>query len=414
MIARYYEASYSGLIYFVTNSFALVVALASLSLESGVAYYAASKEIATSSLANFCFTWSILATVVSFVILKIAVEKNLLSPLYGQHYFSAVCYISGCMLVNFFSTSFYALKNFATPNIIMSVINLTLIGIIPFAGTSIISESSYIHIYFGGFLVQGISVAIVFYVQNGQFRAKFFPSKHSLKKIFKYGLIAFLANLLFFLVYRVDYWFVEKHCTPEALGNYIQVSKLAQMLLILPSIMASAVFPAIVTNEENKLIEKIKIIARSSLLLYIFICGFLTATGHWLFPFIFGKSFSEMYVTFLLLVPGILSLAMLYPVTAFYAGVKKISLNIIALLLALTIILSGNILLTPKYGIAGAAAASTAGYFTYHIFLTGLFRKKYAIHIKDFYGITMVDFYRVKEMILEKIRARNQDSKKSI
>lgn len=409
MIARYYEASYSGLIYFVTNSFALIVALASLSLESGVAYYAASKEIALSSLANFSFTWSVLATVVSFVILKIAVDKNLVSSLYQQHYFSAICYISGCMLVNFFSVSFYALKNFATPNVIMSAVNLALIGIMPFAGKTIISEGFYIHIYFSGFLIQGILVAIVFYIQYGGAHASFLPSKHNLTKVFKYGFIALLANLLFFLVYRVDYWFVEKYCTPEALGNYIQVSKLAQMLFILPAILASAVFPATVNADEKKIVYKIKIIMRSSLLLYIFICAFFVITGKWLFPFIFGKSFSEMYTPFLLLIPGILALAMLYPLAAYFAGIKRIRINVLALLLALIIIVSGNLVFTPLYGIKGAAIVSSAGYFVYHTFLAWRFRKENGLTIKDLYAITLSDFLRMKQMIVENVKTRYEN-----
>ena len=406
MIARYYEASYSGLIYFVTNSFALVVATASLSLESGVAYYTASGKISASVLANFSLVWSVLATVIVSFIIKFAISQGWVPVLYNDHLFSAISYIAGCLLVNFFTAAFYALKNFALPNIIMTVVNLLLICLVPLTGTTFISESSYIYIYFAGFLAQGVLVTLFFYTKYGFDVQRILPTTPELLKIFRYGFIALAANLLFFLVYRIDYWFVEKYCTPEALGNYIQVSKLVQMLFILPMIMASAVFPSIVEQREKKLGEKIKIIASSSLLLYLFICVLFALTGYWLFPFVFGKTFSEMYYPFLMLIPGVLALVMLYPISAYYAGLKKIKLNVMALTLALVVIILGNLIFTPIYGIVGAASVSSAGYLAYHLFLTWYFRKEYGLSVKNFYTITFSDFSRMKQMVIENINNR--------
>ena len=62
------------------------------------------------------------------------------------------------------------------------------------------------------------------------------------------------ANIVFFLVYRVDYLFVNASpvCTAADLGNYIQVSKLGQLLLIIPQIIASVIFPRTASGIERK------------------------------------------------------------------------------------------------------------------------------------------------------------------
>lgn len=403
MIARYYEASYSGLIYFITNSFALIVTIGSFSLESGVAYYIAAGQISTSKLANFSSYWTLLSTALSLLAIAICLSRGLISEIYSKYFFAAMCYVGGCMLVNFFSGAFYALKKFYYPNIIMIVINILLIILFPVIGRRS-GKELYINIYFGGFLLQGILVAGLFYKKYGSSNILQLPAKKDLIKIFRYGFLAFMANLLFFLVYRVDYWFVQKYCTSTQLGNYIQVSKLAQLLFVVPSILASAVFPIIVGKKEQAIGEKIKIISRSCLLLYLFICLLLVATGYWLFPFIFGKSFSEMYKPFLLLVPGILALVMLYPLTAYYAGMKRISLNIKGMLLSLIIIVAGNFIITPVYGIEGAALTSSLGYIGYHGYLTWYFRKEHAISVKDFYGVTIADFYRARSIAIENLK----------
>ena len=56
------------------------------------------------------------------------------------------------------------------------------------------------------------------------------PCPPILKIVIRYSLFALMANLIYFLVNRIDYWFVEHYCSAEDLGNYIQASKLAQML----------------------------------------------------------------------------------------------------------------------------------------------------------------------------------------
>lgn len=402
MIARYFEASHSGLIYFVTNSFALIVAISSFSMESGVAYYSASGEVPILRLANFSLWWTLIATTVVFVVLKVAGYFELIPESYNQLFFPAVCYVAGCLLVNFYMAAFYSRKNFRLPNIVLICVNLVLAILVPFSTGMLFSIQTYVDIYFLGFLLQGLLITFFFYIRYAKPSLFQLPSRAAFSKLAKYSMTAFLANVLFFLVYRIDYWFVEYYCTSDALGNYIQVSKLTQTLFILPSMIASAVFPAIVSSAESRISEKVATIARVLLLIYLSICLLLAATGYWLFPFVFGKTFGDMYAAFLLLIPGILVLVMMFPVTAYYAGVKKIRLNVIALFFSLIFIIMGNLMLTPQYGINGAALASTVGYIVYHVFLVFFFLRENTLSYLRFYRIKKSDFSQVKKMITEK------------
>jgi len=401
MIARYFEASNSGLIFFVTNSFALIVTLSSLSMESGVAYYVASGEIPLPGLANFSLWWILLSTIAAFFLLPVFIHFRILPPSDTQYLLPAICYVAGCMLVNFFAAAFYSKKNFALPNIILSVVNVILLILVPVSDGRLFSFDTYVNIYFAGFLAQGVLIAVLFYIKYGNLLLLQFPVRSGIVKIVRYSMTAFLANLLFFLVYRIDYWFVESYCSSSALGNYIQVSKLGQTLFILPSMVASAVFPAIIKPEEHRLGEKVATIARVLLLIYLFICLILALTGYWLFPVVFGETFSDMYVAFLLMMPGILVLTMLFPVTAYYAGVKKISVNVVSLFCALIIIIAGNIVITPRYGINGAALVSSVGYIFYHILIISFFLKENTISYLRFYKIRMSDFSKLQQMIID-------------
>ena len=52
-IARIYEASQSGWIYFISNNFYLVILLGGLSLDSSITYFSASNKVSQHKLAFF-------------------------------------------------------------------------------------------------------------------------------------------------------------------------------------------------------------------------------------------------------------------------------------------------------------------------------------------------------------------------
>ena len=214
-------------------------------------------------------------------------------------------------------------------------------------------------------------------------------------------MLAFFSNLVFFLLYKIDYWFVNKYCNPEDLGNYIQVSKLAQMFFIVPGILAGALFPLIAGNHVGKIEDVLKMLSRTIFFFYLIGCGVLVLIGKWLFPFIFGESFSGMYSAFLFLIPGILALSTLYTLTAYFSGRNKITVNLKGSLLALIFIVAGDAMLIPKYGIAAAAAVSSLGYIIYHIYVLYTFNRIHKSGVIDFFYFKASDLKRLKESLLQ-------------
>ena len=214
-------------------------------------------------------------------------------------------------------------------------------------------------------------------------------------------MLAFFSNLVFFLLYKIDYWFVNRYCSLEELGNYIQVSKVAQMFFILPGILAGALFPLIAGNHIEKIENALKIISRTIFFLYLSGCVVLIIIGKWLFPFVFGESFSGMYRPFLFLIPGILALSTLYTLTAYFSGKNKISVNLKGSLLALIFIITGDAILIPKYGIIAAAAVSSFGYIVYHIYVLYTFNRMHHSGVIDFFYFRLNDLKKLKESIFK-------------
>ncbi len=407
LIARHFQASLSGSIYYISSIYALVLLFSSLSLESGVTYFAARNEIPVYKLFNFSIVWSLFIGLISFFVVYLFFADAYQGISGTLMIVSSVSFICGNLLTTYCSGFFYARNNFVIPNCINIICTIILIVLIPYNGKAIIpaiTNENYFYIYFSSFLVQGVCLAIaakLMYIKTG---IPHFISLSEFRLLFRYCAMAFAGNIIYFLLYRVDYFFVEHYCTTEQLGNYIQISKLGHLFFILPVILASAVFPLTAGGQKEGINHLLTLLSRTILFLYIITCLVLVFTGTWLFPFVFGESFSDMYLPFLLLVPGILAFSGLFTLTAYFAGKNQIKTNIIGSVYALTIILIGDILFIPRYGINAAALVSSIGYIVYQGYIIIVFKKEFKTPIHEFFLIRFSDFKEIKKSVISSIR----------
>lgn len=406
LIARHYQASVSGEIFYLINLYAFIILIAGISLESSMGYYVSKNEISIVKLLNFSLAW-ILVIAFGLFIYMLSI-KNFYT---NRINILAVTFICGNLLSNYCAAMAYAKRNFFLPNIINISINISLIGIlflIKFIKPAIISDNTFIMIFFCSFLLQGIVNVFalgITYTKNWRLT---FPTNVEFKKLFRFGLIAFAANIISFLLYRIDYWFVKEYCDAADLGNYIQASKLAQVFFILPGMLAGIIFPLTAGGHRQYVNDMLATISRLIFMFYIFTCGILASTGYWLFPALFGTSFKNMYIPFLLLIPGILALSTLYTLTAYYAGKNEISVNIKGASIALIFMIVADILFIPKYGINAAAIVSSVSYLVYHIYVLNTFTNEYKSSAISFFNFKFSDIQKIRNSIFNKAVKTNE------
>ena len=382
LFARYYGASASSTVYYLINLYAFVLLAGSMSIESGMGFFLAKQEVKAEALYTFSILWTVVMSVLSLLLLKVYFyffDKEMVTD--NLFWATAATYIPGQLLITFFSALFYAREEAVLSNKILLAVNILLIILLLVAGAApaLIGPGGYLHIYFLGVLLQGLMLAVRFRKNFTGTRAFPLPAPALLRKIYKYSLVAFTANVLFFLVYRMDYWFVKRFCTAGELGNYIQVSKLGQMLLVIPGILAGIVFPSTALASEKEMPVYLARMARIAVLFFLLIFFFILFTGRWLFPLLFGDSFDQMYLPMLIVMPGILFLFILAPLSAYFGGLHRPGVNARGALAGCLLILTGDILFIPHYKIIGAAAVSSAGYFACMLYSLLQFTKHHRI-----------------------------------
>ena len=382
LFARYYAAAITGwVIYlFTVNSF--IIQLFGFSLEAGVGYYMARNSIRASRLINFALTSTLIVSLITLLLYIAYSSKYPTRVEYSLMY--PISFVAGNMLIAFGNAIFYSKYNFTTPNILSLVINVLLIGflIFSFEYSKVEMPIAFIPMYFYSFLVHGLILFFIMFIvsKEEKFLLKVRP-KH-VKKIFRYSMYAFVSNLLFLGMTRVDYFFIRYNATAVDLGNYIQVSKIAQLFFVLPAMISTVLFPFVASGTQPELRKNINRFSTNLLLLYAGACLAIAASGYWLFPWVFGPSYTKMYAAFLLLIPGIISMSGLYPYTTYFAGEDRIRVNITGSFLAFTFILIADYLFIPEYGINGAALISSIGYFIYYCYVFMVFKKETRIEKK--------------------------------
>jgi O-antigen/teichoic acid export membrane protein len=116
---------------------------------------------------------------------------------------------------------------------------------------------------------------------------------------------------------------------------------------------------------------------------------------------VYGSQYIPSILPLNLLIPGILALSLTKPAAVFVAyqfGLSKVNLQAAALGLLLNLVL--NLFLIPRYGILGAALASTISYLSVFLFMIRYFVRLSKSSLKEIFILTAEDFDAYKNLFL--------------
>ena len=405
VLSRFLQAEGSGFVYYLANFFSLILLIASVSMESGFTYFASSKIIHSDKLAVFGIIWIVLISVVLILFFRFWFnhfdsKSSINQFTYCQY---AIFFIAGVLLNNFYTALFQAEQNFFLPNFLLGSMNMIFIIILVLEKWNGYSIHTLTDSFFYFILINGIVIAISYFIKNKILLSFSWMGYKEFKILFQYSLLALFTNVIFFLVYRIDFWFVKYNCSAADLGNYIQASKIGQLILVIPQVLASAVFPQIASGKlqadvSSVIIKLLRIFIQFFSVLFIFV--FLT--GHWLFIFVFGQSFDKMQQPLLILLPGILCLSALSLLSAYFGGKGDLKVNMKGAVYGLMVVVAGNVLLLKYYTIEIAAIVSSAGYIVNFAYSYRNFAKIGELKPDEFRKWTINDWLWLKRMLFNK------------
>ena len=181
-----------------------------------------------------------------------------------------------------------------------------------------------------------------------------------LRQMIGYGLKFHISILAGAIMLRADLLVVNHFRGPEEAGVYSVASQFALLLLLLPGVIATLLFPR-VTAEQDALGETTCLVTRYTTLI-MFFCCLAAVPFSLLLPVMYGAAFADATWLLLILLPGVYLMGLESVLVQHFnaLGLPRAIPLYWVVTLALNLILV--FALVPRFGAQGAAIASTISY----------------------------------------------------
>jgi O-antigen/teichoic acid export membrane protein len=193
-----------------------------------------------------------------------------------------------------------------------------------------------------------------------------------------FGSRAWVGSLSRFLNFRADQILMGFLASEAALGIYAVAVNASEVLLYLPSVTATALLP-VAARADTTLRTQQALRAFRSVAVVIAAVGLAGALlGPALLPLVFGPSFEASVTPFLWLLPGAFGFAAIAVFSNALVAGSSPGLSSVGPLVSLCVGVALDLLLIPRYGASGAAAAASAAFLAGGYGAIAAFRRQHA------------------------------------
>lgn len=230
-----------------------------------------------------------------------------------------------------------------------------------------------------------------------------------LPEFLRSGPAFYSANLATALNYRLDGLLIFVLLGKYAAGAYAVAASIAELPLSLPASIAAVLLP--VASRDGDTRARTLRLARFSVLVIGVVSVVLVCVGRPLLVFLFGPAFAQGYLPLVLLLPGILVLGVNKVVVAELLGRGHAKASVVSSWTALVATVTLDVLLIPRFGIAGAAAASSVAYLVSGIVLLDAYRRLTGVHPLRLFAVSPRELLGYSRRLRVSLAQRRKDAK---
>jgi len=216
--------------------------------------------------------------------------------------------------------------------------------------------------------------AIARLVARQKERTAFRPDGRLFKDAISYGLRFYIPLMAAILIFRVDLLIVNHFRGAAETGVYAVASQVANLLTMLPGVIAMLLFPRVASYQDPRGEFAIQVTRHVSFVMLIMCAA--AAAGSFLLPLIYGVRFADATVQLLILLPGVCLIGIESVLVQHFTGTGLPLAIPIFWLITLAISLGLNFALVPVFGARGAAVTSTISYALIFVLVAGYFCMK--------------------------------------
>ena len=182
------------------------------------------------------------------------------------------------------------------------------------------------------------------------------------KGMMSFGGKSYLQTLASTLHFRIDQYMIAAILDPEQVGYYAIAVNLTNLLLRIPDATGTVLFPRLAAAGERDAHKATTQVCRATLFVTVAV-GVLYALFGWpAIRLLYGAAYMDAFLPLLIMLPGVVSISLYLILTRNFTSRNRQQVNLTAAFVALAINVGSNLVLIPRYGIAGAAASTAISY----------------------------------------------------
>ncbi len=212
-----------------------------------------------------------------------------------------------------------------------------------------------------------------------------------LKAEFSYGGLLWLGAVFSWLHLRADQFIIKQMLDVSALGVYSVAVTLAELLFLVPVSVSSALLGKLYNTSEPGAARSI--MART-LKLTFYVCAALALLGiplSLLIPVVYGQAYAGAVASVMVLLGGAVFASLARVGMQYFFTLGRPKIHLYTSLITLLVNIALNYLLIPRWGIFGAAVASSLSYLGYGVFYLALFLGREKFGWRDLFAVSRED-----------------------
>lgn len=223
-----------------------------------------------------------------------------------------------------------------------------------------------------------------------------------LKKGFVYGVKGHLSNVLSFVNYRIDMFLLAFLLDNVAVGIYSIAVTLVERVWLVSQAVSSVLFARVANLDSDEERNKFTLIVSRNTLFITSLAGLLLLfLGEWIVLILFGSEYMDSVKPFFWMLPGVVLFSMGRIIANDFSGRGKPEINTYVAFVVAGTNLSLNLFLIPRFGIIGAAIATSASYVLDAVLKSSIFAVRHDVAFLDLVLLKKSDLLLYKSKWLE-------------
>lgn len=218
-----------------------------------------------------------------------------------------------------------------------------------------------------------------------------------------YGMKSHLGWLAEILNYRLDMLILQALAGPLALGLYSVAVSVAETLWLVPSCVSVVLLPKLTQSPEIRS-RATPAICRLISVLAVAAAGAMALAAPLLLPLLYGERFRPALGPLVVLLPGVAVYSVVRVLGADFSSRGRPGTPSLIAGLSLALTLALDLLLIPRFGAMGAAAASTVAYSCSGVLALLLYIRLTGTSVRELLAPTLSDFRTAWRSVVERGR----------